>query len=165
VLFFVGLPLYGPQIQSYRKDLSIVSNNLETEFPKALNLALKSGSLENLADFSRFSQATLAGQNIRLRALWVVAEPQDSDVRVTVGNFMNQSQTVSVTIEGNGQDFAVPDNSTLSKVFPGVPDSFQISVQFPGHSKTGTWIRDKVNLYVFMESSRGTDVVVEEIEA
>lgn len=163
-LFFVGLPLYGPQIQSYRKDLSQVSNNMESEFPKALNLALRSGSLEGLADFSRFSKSMLAGQNIRFRVLWVVAEPQGSDMQVTVGNFMNESRTVSITIEGIEEDFDVPENSTLSKVFSSVPDIFQITIQFPGHAKTSTWLRGKVNLYAFMESSRGMDVVAEEVE-
>jgi hypothetical protein len=162
-LFFVGLPFYGPQVQTYRKDLSLVSNNLESEFPKALNLALKSGTLENLADFSRFTRNTLAGQNIGVRILWVVAEPQGSDVQVTVGNFMNGSQSVSITVEGSGQVFDVPENSTLARVFPGVLDSFQISIQFPGHSKTSTWLRGKVSLYAFMEDSRGNDIVAEEI--
>jgi len=164
-LFFVGLPLYGPQIQSYREDLSLVSNNLESEFPRALNLALKSGSVEGLADFSGFSQSSLAGHNTRMRALWVVSEPQGSGVWVTVGNFMNQSESVSVTVEGNRHDFNVPNNSTLSWAYPSAPDDFQISVQFQGHEKATTWVRDKVGVYAFMEFSRGADTVVQEIEA
>lgn len=163
VLFFVGLPLYGPQIQSYREDLSLVSNNMESEFPRALNLALRSGSVQGLADFSRFSKNTLAGQNIMFRDLWVTAEPQGSDVRITVGNFMGESQAVNVAIQGSGQDFDVPDNSTLARVFS-APDSFQITVQFPGHRWSGTWIRDKVSLYAFLENSRGSDVIAEEVQ-
>lgn len=165
MLFFVGLPLYGPQLQSYRKDLSFVSGNLESEFPRALNLGLRSGSgTAGLAGFSAFSRDMLAGQNVRFRTLWLVAEPQDSRVLVTMGNFMGAGQAVNVAIGGESRSIYVQDNSTEIAVFSGVPDSFQISVGFPGHSKTSTWVRGKVNLYAFLESSRGSDVVAEEIE-
>jgi hypothetical protein len=165
MVFYVGLPLYGPQLQSYRKDLTFVSSNLESEFPKALNLGIKSGSgTGNLADFSRFAGSTLSGQNVKFQSLWVVTEPQPSGVQVTVGNFMGYGQALSITIDGNSQNFNVPDNSTQAAFFPS-SENFQISISFPGHSKTSTWVRDKVNLYAFAEIARGTDNVIEEIEA
>jgi hypothetical protein len=166
MLFFVGLPLYGPQLQSYREDLSFVSSNLEPEFPRALNLGLKEGSgTAGLADFSAFSRDILAGQNVRLRALWVVSEPYGADLLVTVGNFMGAGQTVNVTVGGDSRTLFVQDNSTEIAVFPGVPDSFQITVGFPGHSRTADWVRGKVSLYAFIEASRGNDVAAKEIEA
>jgi hypothetical protein len=164
-IFFIGLPLYGPQVQSYRKDLTFVSDNLESEFPKAFNLALNaSGGIANFEDFSRFAGGTLAGQNVKFRALWLVTQPDGTGVQVTVGNFMGQSQALSITVDGNGQNFDIPDNSTQSAFFPS-SENFQMSIQFPGHSKTGTWVRDKVNLYAFAEIARGSDNVIEEIEA
>ncbi|MCX6814810.1 MAG: hypothetical protein NTY20_04145 [Candidatus Aenigmarchaeota archaeon] len=163
MVFFVGLPLYGPQLQAYRKELSFFSNNLEKEMPKALNLGIKAGSLEGFADFSRFAGSTLSGQGVKFQALWVATEPEPSGVRVTVGNFMGQDQALSITMDGNSQNFNVPNNSTQSAFFSS-SERFQISIQFPGHSKTSTWVRNKVNLYAFTEMARGSDVVVEEIE-
>ncbi len=143
-----------------------MSANMESEFPKALNLGLKSGSgTSSLADFSVFSRDALAGQNVRLRSLWLVAEPYGSDLLVTVGNFMGENLSVNVTVEGESRSIYVHENSTEIAVFSGVPDSFQMAVQFPGHSRTGTWAREKVNLYAFMELAMGSDAVVEEIEA
>ena len=163
-LFFIGLPLYGPQIQSYRKDLSFISSNLESEFPRALNLGLRSGSgTGSLADFSAFSRDILAGQNVKLQSLWVVTEPQASGVLVTVGNFMGYTQSLSITVDGSSQNLDVPDNSTQAAFFPS-SDSFQITISFPGHSRTSTWVRNKANLYAFTEIARGTDKVVEEVE-
>ena len=165
MLFFVGLPLYGPQLQAYRNDLSFVSSNLESEFPKALNLGVKAGSgTGSLVDFSRFTGTTLSGQNVKFQSLWVVTEPQPLGVQVTVGNFMGQNQALSITVDGNSQNLDVPDNSTESRFFSS-PESFQISINFPGHSKTATWVRNKVNLYAFTETARGTDIVAEEVEA
>jgi len=165
MVFFVGLPLYGPQLQAYRKELSFFSNNLEKEMPKALNLGIKAGSgTGSLADFSRFAGSTLSGQGVKFQALWVATEPEPSGVRVTVGNFMGQDQALSITIDGIPQNLDVPDNSTESRFFSS-SDSFQISVQFPGHSKISTWLRNKVNLYAFTEMARGSDRAVEEIEA
>ena len=165
MLFFIGLPLYGPQLQSYRKDLSFVSANLETEFPKALNLGIKAGSgTSSLVDFSRFAGSTLSGQGMKFQSLWVVAEPQSSGIQVTVGNFMGQAQSLSITVDGSGQNLDVPDNSTDSRLFA-ASDDFQITISFPGHSKAATWVRNKANLYSFVEIARGTDNVVQEIEA
>jgi hypothetical protein len=165
MLFFVGLPLYGPQLQSYRKDLSFVSANLETEFPKALNLGIKEGSgTASLADFSRFSKMTLSGQGMKFQALWVVTEPQPLGVQVTVGNFMGQSQALSITVDGSAQNLDVPDNSTEARFFA-ASDNFQMTISFPGHSKEGVWVRNKANLYAFTEIARGSDKVVEETEA
>jgi hypothetical protein len=164
MLFFVGLPLYGPQLQAYRKDLSFVSGNLESEFPRALNLGIKAGSLQDFADFSRFTGSTLSGQNVKFQSLWVVTEPQPIGVQVTAGNFMGQDQALSITVDGNSQNLDVPDNSTESRFFSS-SERFEISINFPGHSKTAIWVRNKVNLYAFTETARGTDVVAEEIEA
>jgi len=164
-LFYIGLPLYGPQLHSYRKDLSFASGDMESEFPRALNLGIKEGSgTGTLADFSRFAGSTLSGQNMKFQSLWVVTEPQPLGVQVTVGNFMGQDQALSITVDGTPQNLDVPDNSTESRFFSS-SENFQISIQFPGHSRTGTWVRNKVNLYAFMEIARGSDRVVEEIEA
>jgi hypothetical protein len=93
-----------------------------------------------------------------------VAEPQASGVLVTAGNFIGAGQAVNVTIGGESRILYVQDNSTEIAVFSGVPESFQITISFPGHSKTSTWVRGKVSLYAFLEASRGNDVVAEEIE-
>ncbi len=164
MLFFVGLPLYGPQLQAYRKDLFFVSGNLESEFPRALNLGIKAGSLQDFADFSRFTGSTLSGQNVKFQSLWVVTEPQPLGIQVTVGNFMGQNQALSITVDGNSQNLDVPDNSTESRFFSS-SERFEISINFPGHSKAATWVRNKVNLYAFTETARESDVVAEEIEA
>jgi hypothetical protein len=163
-LFFIGLPLYGPQVQAYKKDLSYVSANLESEFPRALNLALRSGSVQSFADFSRFSQGTLAGQNIRLRALWLASEPWEDGVQVTVGNFMGKDLEVNITVGAEFRGIQIQDNLTVTALFSSVPDSYDMVVEFPGHSKSITWLRNKASLYSYQEVSRGADLVVEEIE-
>jgi hypothetical protein len=165
MLFFIGLPLYGPQLQSYRKDLSFFSDNLESELPRTLNLGIKAGSgTSSLADFSRFAGSTLSGQGVKFQSLWVVAEPQTSGVQVTVGNFMGQAQSLSITVDGNSQNLDVPDDSTEGRFFT-ASDNFQITISFPGHSKESVWVRNKANLYAFVEMARGDDTAVKEIEA
>ncbi|HJW97316.1 MAG TPA: hypothetical protein VJ485_04105 [archaeon] len=161
----MGLPLYGPQVQAYRKDISLVSNNLESEFPRALNLGLREGSVQEFADFSRFAKGTLAGQNMQFKGLWVVSQPQGTDLKVTVGNFMGQTQAVSITVGMDSRDLNMLDDSTQAAVFSGAADSFQIRIAFPGHSWTSVWLRNKANLYAFTEIARATDTVIEEVEA
>jgi hypothetical protein len=68
-----------------------------------------------------------------------------------------------VTVDGVQQTIAVQDNSTETRTFA-ASDAFDVQIAFPGHSKTAAWIRNKANLYAFLEFSRGPDVVVKEIE-
>ena len=165
-VFFVGLPLYGPQVQVSREDLKYISDNLEREFPRALNLGMKSGSgTSSLADFSRFADSGLSGQGMDFKGFWVVAEPDGSGVRITIGNFMGTSQSASITVNGEEWNQEVPDNSTQERIFSGVPDSYQIQIGFPGHSKTSEWLREKVNLYAFASVGRGADLAVAETES
>ena len=165
-VFFVGLPLYGPDILTGREDLAIISGNLEREFPRALNLGMKSGSgTASLADFTLFAGSALTGQGMDFKAFWVASEPQGQDVKITAGNFMGQSQSVQIEVNGEVWVFSVADGSTQSRTFSGVPASYQIRIGFPGHSKTSDWIKNKTNLYAFTAIGRGADLAVEEIEA
>ena len=162
-LFFVGMPIYAPQIQAPRSDLSFVSANVASEMPKALNLGMKAGSgTDGLQDFCAFARGRLLEQDMGMKGLWVVSETQGSGILVTVGNSMGQAESVSVQIDASSRVFELDDGESQSSMFPA---GGQVEVQFSGRSWQGEWAEEKANLYAFIEIAKGGDIAVQEIEA
>ncbi len=165
ILFYIGMPLYAPSINSQKGDISLASSNIASEFPKALNLGVKEGAGPgSLVDFSQFARSRLLEQSMGFRALWVVAEPESSMVRITAGNFMGSQEVVNVTAGGSQQSFVLDDGTYQSALLP-LSGNYQIRIEYSGRSWDGTWQADKVSLYSFIETSRGGDIAVQETEA
>ncbi|MEM5812352.1 MAG: hypothetical protein QW286_01410, partial [Candidatus Aenigmatarchaeota archaeon] len=130
------------------------------------NLGMKSGSgTQNLASFSIFVKNSILQQSKQLRLFWVVAEPWESDLVVTAGNFMGKETNPIITVDGSQWEFNIEDGEMQSRVFSGIPDRFDIEINFEGKAKTTQWVRNKANLYGFIEIKRGNDISVREVES
>ena len=62
-LFFAGLPITGNIIGTVSKDMELLSENIASEFPAALNRVLPAGDVERLGDFSLFVGGQVAQRN------------------------------------------------------------------------------------------------------
>jgi hypothetical protein len=164
-LFFIGLPMTGYVIRPVSGDFEYLAANLDREFPRALNIALQSGSVESLGGFSTFLENQVGQKNADFRNLWVVAEGSGGSVNVTVGNFLKKDITIVLNASNTIEMIYMPSGTMDSVTFMGVSSPFVFSVTSPESSREMVLQRDKANLYVFYSISRGGDVLRKEIVA
>ena len=164
-LFFAGLPITGHLVRTVSDDMEQFSENLEMEFPHAMNLANDLGDIERLGDFSAFADSQITQRNAEFRNLWVVTEPIGSNVNVTVGNYLDEDMTVVLNISNNIQMLLIPANAEDSVMYFGVPSQFLLRVTVPELDRELTLQRDKINMYSFFSLSRGEDFIRKEVLA
>lgn len=164
LLFLVGFSLQGA-VQNRLSDLDRVSQNVESEYPIALNLLLNdSRPITDLMEFPRFLDSVLTEKMVDFKTLWVVTEGTAlSDMNLYAGNYMGKAVRVSLNVDGELKTLEVQDDSTNTTVFPGVAPEFNITIGFEGIEKTLIWRRDKTNLYALTSMGRGNDLVVREV--
>jgi hypothetical protein len=161
LLFFLGfIGMKGTFVTTETQDMEFFFGNIEKELPKALNLGLNgSGAVNTLVNFSRFLESSMGERYIDMKLLWLFTEASGTDVNITVGNFLGADETIGLNLSGSFKNLTVPYNSTNSTVFSLVSQTFNLTVSFAGHRKTVGMVRDKVNLYGFINLSRGKEFV------
>ena len=166
VLFFSGLVFYKTGIKTTpSKDLFYVSENLKSEFPKALNLGLKEkkGS-SDFFEFNKFIKNMLQEKTVKFYSFWLIAEPLGTGLNVSVGN-IRKPGTVIININGDEKTISLNEEETKSAVFSNPPEEFQITLSFGNKTKTMRWVRNKVSLYCWFSLERGENAASNEIEA
>ena len=100
IMFFAGLSSLKPVTTPPSEDLKFFMENVKKDLPHSLNLGLQGGSgVNDLGNFTQFTDRILTDRFVNFTALWLVAEPgYNTRVRVTVGNFLDTDQVVNVTI-------------------------------------------------------------------
>ena len=164
-LFFAGLPLTGYITKPVSDDLDFFSQNIDNEFPRALNLAIDEGDLNRLKDFSNFADSQITQKNAIFKNLWVVTEAEGSNVNVTVGNFLDEDVNIALNISNTIEMMLIPSGFTDSVMFFGVPSQFTLRVTFTEADRELDFQRDKINLYSFFSLSRGEDIMRREVIA
>ncbi len=156
LLFFTMVPHLQPLVTTPSSDLGYLARNMQKELPHALTLGLnESSGVPTLVNFTRFSARVMAERAINFTPVWVVTGNLSQDLNVTVGNFLGANTTVTVNVTGEDvQSIAVADNSTNSSAFTSVAAAFNISIGFRDQNETFVWVRDKVNLYAFVNLTR-----------
>lgn len=165
IAFFIGsVGLTQKIIVTESDDMSFYSDNIKKEIPKALNFGLnESNGTSTLVDFSRFLDSVLAERMIKYSSIWLVSEKNDTGVDITVGNFLDKNITITLNISTTSKNLFVKDNSTNKTTFTSVNPSFTLKIEYDGTTKTLNWNRDKVNLYVRYNLTRGKKRIIEEI--
>jgi hypothetical protein len=164
-LLFIGLPITGYLITPMSEDINYLSENLEKEFPHAINLAIDSGDPEKLKDFTLFVDNQVTNKNAVFRNLWVVTQGQGSNLNVTVGNFLDEHVTVVLNISNTIEMLYMPAGTTDSVMFFGVPSQITLRATSPYMDSTMNLQRSKVNLYCFYSIERSGDLLRKEIIA
>jgi hypothetical protein len=164
-LFFVGLPITGNMVGTVSEDLDLLSGNIASEFPAALNRVLPSGDLGRMGDFSLFLEGQLEQRNADFANLWLVTQPDGGGLNVTLGNYLGEDITVAVNVSDNLQMLYMPSGTMDSLYFASVPQDFPLRVGFADVDRHLQLERDKVNLYAFFSISRGSELLRKEVIA
>ncbi len=174
ILFFIGLPITKPVLNSPSEDLPYISRNVQSEFPRALNLGLNhSSEHHSMGDFTLFFNRTLADHSVRFKALWIYTKNHTTGVNLTIGNYLGSGTTVSLSASSVESELPtsatervfVHHNGTNTTLLLGTGSPFNLTISFNSVSSTVELLRDKVNLYMFFEINRGEDLVREEFTA
>lgn len=165
-LFFAMLPAHNIVGTGKTLDMSILSENLKSEIPQALNLILlDGGNPAELGDFMDFVRDSSAERYISFQGLWVVFEPDPSspgDVDIHAGNWMRTPVSLYVVVDSIGVNMNLDYQETATRSLSGVSPSPDMQVSFQDRSWSVTLSRDKTSLYSFTSLTRGNDVVVSE---
>jgi len=168
-LFFSGLPR-GDFLKVERtEDLVYLFDNIEREFPVALNNALNTtsninSSIADLFNFTRFVDRLMTERLTNYTTLWVVSwNISTTDINITAGNFLKYNTTVSLNVSSTVNNISVNHNTTNSTTFSSVSSEFNITIIYGSEEETFTWRRDKVNMYALIQVGRGEDLIRDSI--
>lgn len=152
-------PIRGAMVSIPTEDIPYFSSNLKSEFPRAFNFGLQSGTpAQTLSSFSRFVNSTLLEHYMNFSTFWVYAKGDGSTtLQFTAGNFLGSDTSLHLNLNGALKSISVPNNSTNSVTFTGVPSDFNITIMYGDESDTVEWVRDKGNLYCLFKIIRGRD--------
>jgi len=166
IMFSIGIPFIKPSLSMPAEDLPYLSDNVRLEFPAAFNLGLnESNELSAMSGFSNFLNETLHDRFVEFSALWLYTKNQTRDVNMTIGNYLNQNTTVTLTISSTEKEVFVQNRGSNTTLFTNPGSIFNLTIEFNSRSKTAELLRDKNNLYVFYELKREKDKINEEIVA
>ena len=166
ILLFAALPIRGPELKTtLTKDMVYLSDNVKNEFPKAVNLGLSSDkAIDTLRNFTEFVEAVMNEHFIDFNALWLLEQPFNTNINLTVGNFFDEDVTVYINLSNDLRSLHLPKNSTNYTVFSSVPEEFDLVITFGNRTKIIHWFRDKVNLYMFFSMGRGEEILINELK-
>jgi hypothetical protein len=169
VMFYAGFSMIPALTSGDTRNLEALSDNLEAEIPRALNLIiLDSGNPSELGDFMDFLQTSTSDRYLTMDSVWIVTSPNPGnpgDVDVTVGNHFGTTQEIQAEVDGNLRALNLNLGTSTTYSLSGVSQDMNVSVVFSGRSWSGTLSRDKTNLYCYLGLSRNQDFVVKEIVA
>lgn len=167
-LFFIGLPSRQAFTSAPSDDMEYVMQNLEDEFPAALNLGMESGNPGAvMEDFSSWSRDVARGLLMDMAAFWLFAEvdPSSGNVTVSAGNYMGTALNLAVELDGDERNLYLQDGESSSTTFSMVSPEYSLDIRFGNVSRTLTWNRDRVNLFTLIELERGGNLARSEIVA
>jgi hypothetical protein len=176
-LFFIGLPKSYPLTYERSADIVYIFDNIEREYPIALNLGLnESNQIDTMKNFTWFADRVASEHLINFTVLWVITETSNTsseDLNVTIGNFLGHSTTVHVETWyycGGPADcywddyVTVGDNSTNHTLNMSFGHVFNMTVSFDSEQKDVYYLRrDKTNFYVFISLERDENVIRDHI--
>lgn len=171
-MFFLGLPPTQPLTQTYKDDISYLRDNLLQEMPRALNFGINSSTnTKYLSNFSLFLINSTQSRFLNFSHLFVVTEPTDwsdtdsAELNITVGNYLNDSVTVTFSISGSTTSLSVGKNATGSTTMTPGSGNFNLTLSFNNVEKTILLRIDEVRLYSYIKLERGSLVSIGEVVA
>ena len=167
-LFFIGLPPRQAFIETPSDDMEYVRQNLEREFPIALNLGLDNENPRTtMENFTSWTRDVANGFLIKLSSFWVFTEvdPGTGNLTVSVGNYMGADMNVNLDLDGDNRNLFVQEGDSSSTTFSSVGPTYTLTVQFGGNSKIFSWNRNKVNMFTLIELERGENLARSEVVA
>lgn len=169
LIFYMGIsvflsPSYGGM--SVGEDLENLFDNIENEYPRALNFGLNESSpVQTLVNFTDFAVNITKGRGSELRTLWLVTENVSDDLKITVGNFLGYPATVSLNVSGDVKEVNVDNGETSPSLFTSPPSEFELRLNFNTTGKNLLLEKYKANLYLILEMTKGNDKIAGEIKA
>lgn len=165
-LFFAGLPKSNFIAVERTEDIVYLFDNVEREFPIALNNALNTTndiepSVDYMFNFTRFIDRLMTERLVNYTTLWVIARNSSTtDVNLTVGSFLKYNTSVFLNLSGTTNNLTVDHNQTNSTTVSGVSSTYNLTIQFDEESAESVeFARDKVSMYVWVKMERDENII------
>ncbi len=163
MLFFTGLYLVKTESMfttSYKSDdMKFLFYDIQSEYPRAFNFGINESDITGkLRNFTEFTNNMLTGSLINFTSLWIYTINISDNLNVTVGNHLGYDTIVQLNISGSVQNLSVMDGGINSTIFPVVGSKFNMTVNFNSNQKKLSMMRDKYNLYSYIQLQRANEM-------
>ncbi len=166
IIFYIGISVYlsPPGVsETLSNDIDFIIRNIENEYPVAFNIGLnESDGIGKTINFTIFARNLLKERNIDMYSILFFTELNGNDVSVTVANYLEESEYVSVGIAGDDRILYVQNGSMNSTVFIDPAEIFTLDITFNSIQKNLLLGKYKSNLYFYTELKKGYDIIVGE---
>jgi hypothetical protein len=166
MLLYAGLaPLSMVQLEP-AQDASILSENMQAEMPRALNIGISSSDpAGTLIGFCNFSRSAAASRGIEMDAVFVVFEASSSGIVATAGSAASGNAIIGVSVSGTYEELTVSAGSVNATVFPAGGETFDVYLYSSGETSYATIPSNKTSLVAVVSLSRGDTFIRKEILA
>lgn len=169
-LFYIGFYLTNTSslltLSFESDDMKYILYNVEDEYPRVFNFGINDSDITGyLSDYTLFTKDTLSGNLINFTSLWIYTINESDDLNITAGNFLGYDTIVSINISGTVRNISVGNEDTNSTLFPSPGESFNVTVSFNTNEKKLSMLRDKYNIYAYMQLKRMDEIVKGGIQA
>ena len=164
IMFYIGISVYlsPPGVsETLSNDIDFIIRNIENEYPVAFNIGLnESDGIGRTTNFTVFARGLLNERNIDMYSILFFTESVGSNVNVTVANYLEGNEYVSVGISGDDRILYIQNGSVNSTVFANPSDVFTLDITFNSIQKNLLLGKYKSNLYFYTELKKGYDIIV-----
>ena len=163
-LFFTGFYLVRNETiftYSYKADdLKYLFYNMQSEYPRAFNYEINESDIAGeLRNFTEFSRSTYSGNIINFTALWIYTTNVSDSLNVTVVNYLGYGTEVEINVSGTVKNLTVAEEGLNSTLFMAVSPKFVITVKFNSQERQLLMVRDKYNLYSYLQLQRESEII------
>jgi hypothetical protein len=166
MLLYAGLAPLSVVQSEPAHDVSALSNNMQAEMPRALNIGINSSDpAGTLISFCNFSRSAAANRDIEMEGVFLVFEAFPTGIVASAGNAAAEDITVGVSVSGTYRELTVPAGAINVTTFPAAGETFDVYMYHSGETSYVTIPSNKTSLIATVILSRGGTVIRKEILA
>ena len=163
-LFFTGFYLVKNEslfASSYEaNDLKYLFYNTQSEYPRAFNYGINESDITGrLRNFTEFSRSVYSGNILNFTALCIYTTNISDNLNVTVINYLGSDTQVELNVSGTVKNLTVAEGGINSTLFMVVSPKFVMTVRFNSQEKQLSMVRDKYNLYSYLQLRRVSEII------
>ncbi|MBN2102352.1 MAG: hypothetical protein JW716_05780 [Candidatus Aenigmarchaeota archaeon] len=163
-LFFTGFYLVKNESifsSSYKADdLKYLFYNMQSEYPRVFNYGINESDITvELRNFTEFSRSIYSSNILNFTTLLIYTTNISDNLNVTIVNYLGYDTEVELNISGTLKNLTVTDEGLNSTIFSAVNPKFVMTVKFNSQEKQLSMVRDKYNLYTYLQLRRKSEII------
>lgn len=166
ILLFLGVAPAFHISQTNTADMDRLLDNLEIEFPRALNIGINTSKPQQvLYNFTNYTKNHASGKRINFSCYWVTFIQEAGNVNVSVGNFLHQAKDFSIGVWGTAKNIYVGYESVNSSLFAVPKYYYNVTITVDSDVESFELLANKTSLYSIITLERNGNTLKKKILA